>query len=245
MGSARIVRLFVLFGGLGAILAPAAATISAQQTAAQPTSPARLVGVIMAINGKSLTIKPDSGAPATVTVSEKARILRSAPGAKTVASATPIQLTDLAVGDRVLLAVRPAPDGSGPTATVIIAMTQADIAKQHQAEEEDWQRRGVGGIVKAVDPAAGTVTIATNQNHTLTIHTNPKTVVRRYSPESIQFADAKLATLDQIHPGDQVRARGDRDADGTELQADEVVAGSFRNIAGSVVSTDPAANTVP
>lgn len=244
MRSARIVRLLVLFGGLGYVLTPAASTVAAQQTAAHPAGPTRVVGTLTAINGKSLTVKPDSGVPTTVTVSERARILRSAPGAKTVASATPIQLTGLAVGDRVLMAVRPAPDGSGPVATVIIAMTQSDVAKEHLAEEEDWQRRGVGGIAKAVDPAAGTVTIATNQNRSLTIQTTPKTVIRRYAPGSVQFADAQLATLDQIHPGDQVRALGNRSADGREVQADEIVAGTFRNIAGSVISVDPSTNTV-
>ncbi|MEO6965362.1 MAG: hypothetical protein ABI076_05625 [Acidobacteriaceae bacterium] len=244
MVSARIVRLLVLFGGLGYILAPAAPTIHAQQAATQQTGPTRVVGAITAINGKSLTVKPDSAAPTTVTVSDTAHILRSAPGAKTVASATPIHLTDLVVGDRVLMAVRPAPDGSGPMATVIIAMTQADVTKQHLAEEEDWQRRGVGGIAKAVDPATGAVTIANNLNRTLTIHTTPKTVIRRYTPGSIQFADAKLATLNQIMPGDQVRALGNHSADGSEVEADEIVAGTFRNIAGNVLSTDPAANTI-
>jgi hypothetical protein len=50
--------------------------------------------------------------------------------------------------------------------------------------------------------------------------------------------------LDQIQSGDQLRARGDRSADGAEMQAEEIVAGSFRNIAGSVVSTDTTANTL-
>ena len=155
----------------------------------------------------------------------------------------PIHLTDLAVGDRVLVAMRPAADGSGPTATTVIAMREADIAKEHQAEEADWQQRGVGGIVKSVDAAAGTVTIA-HQNTTVTIHTTPKTMIRIYDPGSIKFSDTKVSTLDQIHAGDQLRARGDRSADGAQMQAEEIVAGSFRNIAGSVVSTDAAANTL-
>ena len=47
--------------------------------------------------------------------------------------------------------------------------------------------------------------------------------------------------LDQITAGDQLRGRGVRSADGTELAADEVVSGTFRNIAGTVISTDAAA----
>jgi Cu/Ag efflux protein CusF len=122
-------------------------------------------------------------------------------------------------------------------------MRQADIAKEHEAEAADWQRRGVGGIVKSVDAAAGTVTIA-RLNNMVTIHSTPKTVVRLYDPGSIKFSDTKVASLDQIQTGDQLRARGDRSADGAEMQAEEIVAGSFRNIAGSVVSSDTAANTL-
>ena len=244
MGRARIACLVVLFSGFGYVLAPTARTASAQQTGAQPAAATRLVGSITAIAGKSLTVKPDTGAPTTVTVADNARILQTPPGVKTVAGATPIQLTALAVGDRVLALVHPAADGSAPTATILIVMTQADIAKQHRAEQEDWQRRGVGGIVKTIDAATGTLTISTNQSHVLTIHTAPKTVVRRYAPASIKFSDATLSTLDQIRPGDQLRALGDHNADDTEMQAEEIVAGSFRNIAGTVVFTNPAANTV-
>jgi hypothetical protein len=233
----------VLIGGLTSILPATTRSILAQQTSAQPPTVSRLVGSVVSVQGQLLTVKPDSGPPATVKVADSARILQTMPGAKTIAGATPIHLTDLAVGDRVLVAVRPAADGSGPTATTVIAMRQADIAKEHQAEEADWQRRGVGGIVKSVDAAAGTVIIA-HLNTTVTIHTTPKTVIRQYDPGSIKFSDTKVSTLDQIHPGDQLRARGDRSADDTEMQAEEIVAGSFRNIAGSVVSADAAANTL-
>ncbi len=60
----------------------------------------------------------------------------------------------------------------------------------------------------------------------------------------MKFDDAKVSTLDQIKPGDQLRARGDRSADGTEVTADEIVAGSFRNIAATVVSVNAAGQTL-
>ncbi len=243
MGSLRLLCSILLLGGLSGVLPPAAYTLTAQQTGTQPATVSRLVGSVVSVKGQLLTVKPDSGPPATVTVADSARILETMPGAKTIAGATPIHLTDLAVGDRVLIAIRPAADGSGPTATTVIAMREADIAKEHQAEEADWQRRGIGGIVKTVDVAAGTVTIA-HLRSMIAIHTTPRTVIRLYAPGSIKFTDTKVATLDQIQPGDQLRARGNNNAAGTAMQADEIVAGSFRNIAGSVVSTDPAANTV-
>lgn len=215
--------------------------VVAQQTAAQPASASRVVGAITAIDGKTITVKTDAGASVMLPVGDGARISRTAPDAKTLAGATPIQLTDLAIGDRVLIAVHPGPDGSTPTATTIISVKQADIAQKQHAEQSDWQRRGVGGVVKSVDAAAGTVTIAAGAR-TLTIHVTPKTVVRRYDPASIKFADAKASSLDQIHAGDQLQALGNRSGDA--IEADEIVAGSFRNIAGTVISVDAAAGTI-
>jgi len=64
----------------------------------------------------------------------------------------------------------------------------------------------------------------------------------------VKFDDAKPAPavefMTQIKAGDQLRARGTRNADGSELAAEEIVAGSFRNIAGSIKSIDTAANTM-
>ncbi len=205
--------------------------------AAYAQAPTRVVGSVTAISGRTLTIQPDKGAASTFTVSDTARILRTQPGMKTLAGATAIPLTDLAVGDRVLAIV------NGGNATTVIAMKQADIAKEHSAAAADWQRRGAGGLVKAVDTGAGTVTIASGAR-TLTIQTMPKTIIRRYSPDSAQFADSKPSTLQEIRPGDQLRVLGDRSADGSKITAEEIVAGTFRNIAGIVLSINAPENSM-
>jgi hypothetical protein len=64
------------------------------------------------------------------------------------------------------------------------------------------------------------------------------TVLRRYPPGSIRFDDAKPAPLDQIKPGDQLWARGTRSQDGSQLDAEEIVSGTFRNIAGTITAVD-------
>jgi hypothetical protein len=60
----------------------------------------------------------------------------------------------------------------------------------------------------------------------------------------VKFDDAKPGTLDQIKPGDQLRVRGTKSDDGKAMAAAEIVSGSFRSIAGVVVSTDAANSTV-
>jgi len=48
----------------------------------------------------------------------------------------------------------------------------------------------------------------------------------------------------QMEPGDQLRARGTRNSDGSEVTAEEVVSGSFRNIAGTIKAIDGSGNTM-
>jgi hypothetical protein len=119
-------------------------------------------------------------------------------------------------------------------------------AKQQQ-EREDWQKRGIGGLVSAVDPGAGTITIAVTAAggaRNVTVQTVQSTIFRRYAPDSVQFDDAKPSSLGEIKAGDQLRARGARNADGTEFTAEEIVSGAFRNIAGTISNIDAAANAL-
>ena len=76
------------------------------------------------------------------------------------------------------------------------------------------------------------------------VHVSKNTVLRRYAPGSVKFDDAAAAPIDQIKAGDQLRARGQKSADGAELTADEVVSGSFRNISGTINSVDAATNSI-
>jgi hypothetical protein len=126
-------------------------------------------------------------------------------------------------------------------------MKESDVAAKQERDREDWQKRGVGGLVSKVDAASGTITLAApviGDAKPITIHVSKSTIIRRYSPDSIKFDDATPGTIDQVNAGDQLRARGVRSADGTELTADEVVSGTFRNVAGLVISTDAASNRV-
>jgi hypothetical protein len=205
---------------------------------AQPP-PAKEVGTVKSVNGNSLVITTDSGSEQTVTFADSARILRASPGQNDLKTAPAISVSDIQAGDRVV-ARGEARDGGVMVASSAIIMKQSDLAERQQRERDEW-RSGVGGIVKQVDPAAGTVTVANAMvasGKPIVIHIAPDTAIRRYSPDSVKFDDAKLGTLDQVKPGDQLRARGTKNADGTELNAQAIVSGTFREIAGTVVSTD-------
>jgi hypothetical protein len=79
---------------------------------------------------------------------------------------------------------------------------------------------------------------------TITVHTTKTTLLKRYALASVQFDEAKPAPIEAIHAGDQLRARGIKNADGTEIAAEEVISGTFRNISGVIASVDSAASTL-
>jgi hypothetical protein len=150
---------------------------------------------------------------------------------------------DVHIGDRILVGGKPSDDNTSLVASTVVVMTRSDLEAQHQREIEDWQKRGVDGLATAVDAVAGTVTI-TVRNKSVVLHSSKTTVVRRYPPDSVKFDDAKPSSLQEIHAGDQVRARGERSADGNEVAAEEIVSGSFSNIAGTVNSVDASSSTL-
>ena len=218
----------------------------AQDAAAPAAKPVTFLGTVQTLSGKTLTVKSDAGATMQVTVEDNARLLRIEPGQKSLAGASPFSLPDLQAGDRVMARGSAGADGKSLAATMLVAIKGADIAQKQEQERADWQKRGTGGLVKAVDAAAGTVTISSGVGgtRTLVIHTTPSTIIRRYAPGSVKFDQAVKGTLDQIKPGDQLRARGSRSEDGATLEAEEIVSGSFRNLAGPILAVNAAASTI-
>ncbi|HEY8996835.1 MAG TPA: DUF5666 domain-containing protein [Edaphobacter sp.] len=227
--AAALLQVTGLVGGAAVVMAQA------------PAAPAgRQLGTVKAISGTSLTLAADSGAQSTVSVADGARILQLAPGSTDLKSATQIALGDIAVGDRVLVTGKSGEDGSF-TASRVILMKSSDIAQKNESEKADWQRRGSGGIVSAV--SGSTITVSSGARK-IAVETDGTTKFRRYAADSVKFEDTKPGTLAQVQAGDQLRVRGDKSEDGTTIKAEEIVSGSFKNLAGTLASVNAAANTV-
>jgi hypothetical protein len=201
------------------------------------------VGVVKSIHEKNLVLKTDSGPEISISVPDGVRIVRLAAGQTDLKSAPAIAFAEIQVGDRMLLRGRSGANGD-IEATTIVVMKQADVAQKQQHDREDWQKRGTGGIVSAIDSAAGTFTVSVTPTLSVLVKTSKDTNFLRYSPNSVKFADAQKGTIDQIKTGDQLRARGTRSADGKEIVAEEVISGTFRNIAGTISSIDAANNSI-
>ncbi|MGC2326971.1 MAG: hypothetical protein WA604_09690, partial [Candidatus Sulfotelmatobacter sp.] len=145
----RAAILSILFFAAGAVNSSLAASPALPAPQAQAAPAARRIGAIKAISGTSITLAPDSGPEVNVTVQPTTRLLRIAPGEKNLKNATPLQLQDLQVGDRILVGGQISDDAKSLAAATIVVMARTDLEAAHQQELQDWQKRGMGGLVNA------------------------------------------------------------------------------------------------
>jgi hypothetical protein len=214
---------------------------------APAASSARFLGTVTAVNGTTLTVKTDAGEIHQVDVPATAQLKQVEPGVKDLSTAQTIQFNTLATGDRVLVRLDPSAPAGSNVALQVIAVKQADLAKKQEKEREDWAQHSVGGLVKSVDAGSGTIVITSGAGpaaKTINIHTDKSAVLKRYAPASVRYDLAKVEPITVIQAGDQLRARGTKDAAGTDVTAEEVVSGTFRNISGTINTVDPASSTV-
>ena len=207
----------------------------------------RILGAVTKIDAdtRQLVLKTDAGAEIAVSLDARVTFRRVAPGETSLANAAPITIGDVHVGDRVLARGKAGEDAKSITATQVVVMSQSDIASKQAADRADWDRRGAQGVVIDAKPDQVTINVRTISGVTpLIIKSAPNAVVRRYTPDSVKFADAKVSSLDAIKKGDQVRARGNKTPDGLTLNADEIVSGQFAMIAGLVLSVDAKTNPI-
>src|SRR5690349_14173009 len=106
-----------------------------------------VLGTITAINSPitDIEVKPDNAVPVSVKVVSTTAVQRVAPGETDLKNAAAIASSDLAKGDRVLVTFGA---NAGEAARVVV-MSAGDIAKKNQVDQQDWQRRGLSGIVAA------------------------------------------------------------------------------------------------
>jgi hypothetical protein len=178
----------------------------------------------------------------TVTLDEKTEFLRVPPGETALDKAVKTTLAEIGVGDKVYARGRVSEDRKSVPAQKLVVMAQADIQKKHDRERAEWRKRGISGIISAVNPQAREITVQSRGREGVkpVVITAPViTQFRRYAPDSVKFSDAKDGSLGELKVGDQLRALGEKSADGSRFAAEQVVSGSFRTVGGTVKSVSP------
>jgi hypothetical protein len=145
---------------------------------------------------KQIVVKADNGGEVDVTLAAKHSLRKIALGETDLRKAATIELTDIAVGDRVMVRGVESADQKMMTASLILVMSSSDVAKKQDEERADWDKRGVNGIVTAVSPEAVTLNVRTLAGaKSITVIPEAKAIVRRYTTDSVKFSDAKDSQL--------------------------------------------------
>src|SRR5712692_5255903 len=217
----------------------------------QTAAVASLIGEVKAIDptARQMVIREDSGVIFTINLSDKTQYKRLAPGEKSLANATNIAIGDVGQGDRVLARWRAGSDQKTVPAPQVVVMSKADLAKKQDQERAQWRRRGVSGIVTSVNGSTQEITVSSRSlmgaQQAVIIPVTDKVLMRRYPPDTIpKYSEAKPSKFEEVKVGDQLRALGDKSADGTHLTAEEVLFGTFKIVGGTVTSIDAATNLI-
>lgn len=191
-----------------------------------------LVGTVVAVEktSRTISIKTDQNTTVTLKANDTTVCLRVPAGAQSLDKATPITFDDIANGDRVLAR------GS----LRIIVLSKEDVAKRRERDLEQWRTRGIAGVVKALNPATNEISLelrGVSPSTLVSINTSASEF-RRYTAASVNFEDTKTSNFAGIVVGDQLRALGDKSADGKSFKAEAVVSGSFRTIGATLTAID-------
>jgi hypothetical protein len=173
----------------------------------------------------------------TVTLSDRTTFMRIPPGETTKDKFIPITPADFGVGDSVFARGRMTEDRKSMPALEFYVMSKADIAQKRERERDEWTKRGVAGTVSSLNAANNEISLDSRTPEgpkPIVIAANAQTQFRRYAPDSVRFSDAKGSSFAELKVGDQLRALGTKSADGGRFAAEEIVAGSFQTIGGTI-----------
>jgi len=219
--------------------------------AAQPKPQIQSDGVIGEVlnvdkQASTATIKTDHGATLMVKAAEPTICLRLAAGQTTLANATSIKFNDIGVGDRVLGRGRLTEDKKQFEAQRLIVLPKSEVEKKRDRDLEEWRRRGLGGVVRQINPETAEITVDANgaEGASAVVITVQKCEFWRYAPGSMKFADARTSNLNEVKVGDQFKALGDRSSDGKNLKAEQIIFGSFNTIGATVVEVNAERNEI-
>ena len=234
-----------LFAGL-ILFATGACAIVSGQTSDGGIKPSVITGDVASVNDKKIVVNSKTGS-IDVNLSAKTEFKRVPPDNPSLKAATASALSDIGVGDKLMVTGILAADGKSIPARSIYLMTQSEISQKNAKEAEAWRTRGIAGKVVAINSQTGQInvemrTLMGSTNVTVTPKSDASYL--RYAPDSERFNEAKASSLAEIKTGDMIRAMGDKNADGTALAAEKVLSGAFQTVAGTVVSVDAAKNEV-
>ena len=231
------VLIFLCSGGFGYVFG---------QTPAGGVKPSVVTGDVVSVSDKRLVLNAKSG-PVNVALTDKTEFKRVSPENPSLKTATAAALTEIGVGDKLMVTGILAADGKSIPARAVYLMTKSDISQKNAKEAEQWRIRGIAGKVVSVNQQTNQINVEIRSlmgSTNLTLTPKADAAFLRYAQDSERFDEAKPSNLGEVKAGDMLRAMGDKSTDGTGFAAEKVLTGAFQTVAGTVVSIDAARNEV-
>jgi hypothetical protein len=206
----------------------------------------RVLGEVSRIDtGRSqLTVKTTSG-EVTLQLDPQTIYRRVLPGETTFDKAVSTSLSEVSTGDKVL--ARGPQVESSVLVRELVVISNKDLAEKRRHDREDWIKRGLTGVVTAIDPEKKELTVQarlSDGERPIVVAAGEKVAFRRYSSESIRYSDSRASSFAELKVGDQLRALGEKAADGTHFTPEEVIFGTFRTVVGKVTSVNATSGEV-
>ncbi|MDQ3804487.1 MAG: hypothetical protein M3416_11725 [Acidobacteriota bacterium] len=252
-------RKGLLFFGLAATIQVSAGAAAAQTPPQTPqTSPAaaksadaaqnRVVGEVVAVDAgaRQLMLKTPQGESVAVNSDTKTVYRRVPAGEKTLDKAVAIAFEEIEPGDQIL-ARGTAGAAQTLVARLLVVMSKGEVEQKRARDRAAWEQRGIEGIVTAVDAAAKQATVLASSAEgpkPLVLSFAGDVQVRRFSPDSVKYRDARPSSFAALKVGDRIHARGERSADGAPFTPEEVVHATFRMSGGRITSVDAATGEI-
>jgi len=208
--------------------------------------PSVVTGEVTSVDSSKIVLTTKDGS-LEVALSDKTVYKRVPPENPDPKAAVPSSLSDVGVGDKLLVTGIFGEDKKTLPARSVYLMTKSDIAQKNTKESERWATKGISGRVASVDQITKQVKIdVRGLGNTTSVVLTPKEGAKflRYAPNSVKFSEAVESNIKEIQAGDMLRALGDRSPDGASFTAEEIVSGAFRTVAGTVKTVDVAKNEV-
>ena len=203
-------------------------------------------GDVTSIETGKIVLQTKDG-PLDVTLSDKTEFMRVPPENPVLKAAVASTLSEIGVGDKIVVSGIFPEDKKTLPALSVYLMTKSDLAQRQAKESEKWTTKGISGRVASVDQITRQIKIEVRGlANTTTVVLTPKegAKILRYAPNSVKFSEAKTGPINEIQAGDMLRALGDRSPDGASFAAEEIVTGAFRTVAGTVKTIDVAKNEI-
>ena len=205
------------------------------------------LGIVKSVGEKKIVIETKDGM-LDVIVLKITGFKRLPPDKLNLKAATDSTLSEISVGDRVLVTGKVSLDKTNIITKTVYLVKNSDLQAIQNKELQEWKTRGISGRVVGVDAPAKLITVEVRSptGTSAKLKVSPKQDVKylRYASNSVKYSDAITSDFSTIKIGDMLRALGDRSVDRTSFKAERILTGAFVTAAGTVKAINVEKNEV-